>query len=77
MQTLITKCSSEGGLLKLDITPAGGAAAGIWESGTPGGRPTDIIAKGWTVSGAHLSDSLCTQNMFPMSGTYGGGAPIP
>ena len=60
VQALIARCSSDGGLLKLDVTPAGGAPAGIWESATPGARPTNIIDKRWTVTGVLSSGSLCT-----------------
>ena len=64
VQVLIARCSSDGGSLKLDVMPAGGAPAGIWESATPGGRPTDIIAKRWTLIGVLASGCLCKQRMF-------------
>ena len=41
--TLISKRSSDGGLTKFGVTPLGGAAAGISDSGTPGGRFRDMV----------------------------------
>lgn len=49
VQTQIVAGTSDGGFLKLGVTPAGGTAAGIWESGTPEGssRARDIPAERW------------------------------
>ena len=68
VQTPITKRSSDGGLLKLGVTPAGGAAAGIWESGTPGGSSLDIIAERWTVSGSSFKWLSLHAESFPEVG---------
>ena len=41
--TAVIARSSVGGLLKLEVKPGGGTAAGILDNGTPGGNSKGIV----------------------------------